>query len=54
MCPTVLFVIVVPLQDEWTPLHAAAYKGHTEVVHALIAAGASINKANNVGDRAGY
>ena len=43
-----LLIVFAPLQNGWTPLHAAAFKGHIEVVHALVAAGASINKAENV------
>ena len=54
LCSTVLsFVVVVPLQNGFTPLSFAAQEGHIEVVHALVAAGASVNKARNVGGIAG-
>ena len=51
--PTALLFVVAPLQDGWTPLRAAAQYGHIEVVHALIAAGASVSKAVNVRTIAG-
>ena len=51
--PTTLFVVVAPLQDGWTPLYTAMQNGHTEVVHALVAAGASVDEARNVGGRDG-
>ena len=44
----VLFVVVAPLQNGCTPLCLGAQNGHIEVVHALIAAGASVNEADNV------
>ena len=31
-----------------TPLHAAAAKGHVEVVQVLVQAGANLDKADNV------
>ena len=43
-----LFVVVASLQNGKTPLFEAAYKGHIEVVHALVAAGASINGYHDV------
>ena len=46
--PTALLFVVAPLQNGWTPLRAAAQYGHIEVVHALIAAGASVNEVNDV------
>ena len=46
--PTALPIIVAPLQNGWTPLYRAAQNGHVEVVHALIAAGAFVNEAENV------
>ena len=52
-CRAVLLVVVAPLQEGWTPLIAAAEIGHTEVVHALIAAGASVYEAENVRGRVG-
>ena len=43
-----LLLLVAPLQDGSTPLYVAAQNGHTEVVAALVAAGASIDLANEV------
>ena len=37
------------LQDGWSPLLIASFKGHLEVVKSLIEAGANINQANKVG-----
>jgi ankyrin repeat protein len=34
-------------KDGSTPLHCAAWKGHTEVVAVLLAAGADVNANNN-------
>jgi ankyrin repeat protein len=36
----------------WTPLMAAIYQGHTNVVHYLIAAGADLNVHDNTGQTA--
>ncbi len=36
------------LQDEWTPLHAASYNGHAEVVGALLTKGADAEAKTNV------
>ena len=36
------------MQNGFTPLHKAAWKGHQTVVTALIAAGADVNAKNNV------
>ena len=35
-------------QDKVTPLHAAAYKGHSSVVELLIRSHADINAVNKV------
>ena len=35
-----------------TPLIAASYKGHADVVDLLVAKGADVNVANNAGDTA--
>ena len=43
-----LLLLVAPLQDGATPLYVAAQNGHTEVVAALVAAGASLNQAMKV------
>ena len=36
------------IQAQWTPLHCAAYRGHTDSVALLVASGADINMKNNV------
>ncbi|XP_052761403.1 oxysterol-binding protein-related protein 1-like [Mya arenaria] len=36
----------------WTPLHLAAYFGHTDSVKLLLQFGARVNEVNNVGDTA--
>ena len=36
------------VQDQWTPLFAAARKGHVEVVRELVQAGAKLNQADEV------
>ena len=33
---------------QYTPLHIAAYRGHTDNVALLVASGADINMKNNV------
>eukprot|EP00976_Prorocentrum_cordatum_P040420 819550-Prorocentrum_minimum.AAC.1 len=33
----------------WTPLSTAAHYGHTELVRALVEAGADVNKADTYG-----
>ena len=38
-----------PDNDGWTPLHRAAQEGHTEVIEALIDAGAKVNAQDNNG-----
>ena len=48
----VLVAVVAPLQGGVTPLWVAAQKGHTEVVAALVAAGALIDQAVEVGGMA--
>jgi ankyrin repeat protein len=40
--------VVAPLQDGRTPLWIAAREGHINVVHAMVAGGASINQAKKV------
>ena len=35
------------LQDGWSPLHKASYKGHLDIVKTLIEAGANVNQAAN-------
>jgi len=35
-------------QDGWTPLISASFCGHVDVVHALIEAGADMNKKTKV------
>jgi hypothetical protein len=39
---------VVSWQDGWSPLHSACYKGHVDVVKALIASGADVQATANV------
>ncbi len=36
------------IQDQWTALHCASIKGHTEVVKVLLAAGANIHDRSKV------
>ena len=36
------------LQDGCSPLHAASFKGHFDIVKTLIEAGANINQATKV------
>ena len=38
-------------QDLWTPLHWASNKGHTEVVHRLLAGGADPKARNRVSNK---
>jgi ankyrin repeat protein len=38
------------LVNGYTPLYAAARNGHLEIVQALLKAGASVNKANHLGE----
>ena len=38
-------------QDGWTPLFVAAWKGHLDVVRALLNAGADKTIANKYGDK---
>ena len=45
--PLVMMTIV--LQYGWSPLNAASFSGHLDVVKTLLEAGANINQANNVG-----
>ena len=42
-------LLVAPLQDGAIPLYIAAQEGHTEVVAALVAAGAILNQPSKVG-----
>ena len=37
------------LQGGWSPLYSASFNGHLDIVRTLIAAGASIRQATNVG-----
>ena len=45
---SLLLLLVAPLQGGFTPLYIAADKGHTEVVAALVAGGASLDQAREV------
>ena len=36
------------LQDGWSPLYAASYNGHLDIVKTLIEAGANVNQATKV------
>ena len=36
------------LQNDWSPLKISSFKGHLDVVKALIKAGANINQADKV------
>jgi len=55
-CPSVLRAISLlshtcpptPRQEDWTALHAAADKGHLEVVKVLLASGAVVNAKGKV------
>jgi ankyrin repeat protein len=38
------------MQDGATPLHAAAVRGHAEVVKVLLAAGANVNTTTDVSE----
>ena len=42
------FITVFCLQEGYTPAHLAAYHGKTDVLAALIAAGANINAVDKV------
>jgi ankyrin repeat protein len=44
-----LVMIAFVFQDGWSPLMAASWKGHVEVVKSLIDAGANISHSNKVG-----
>ena len=44
-----LLLLVAPPQGGYTPLYVAAQEGHTEVVAALVAGGASIDQTKEVG-----
>ena len=48
--PSLHTYIVITVQNNWTPLHAAARQGHARVVGVLIELGANIN----VGDVVSY
>ena len=39
---------VITIQCQFTPLHYAAYQGHTDSVAFLAAKGADVNKKNRV------
>jgi len=45
---TISFLVYDPLQDGASPLHAAALRGHLEVVRALLKGGADVKKADKV------
>ena len=40
-----------PLQDGYTPLHRAAFNGHTEIVQMLITNSACVDCVNKVEER---
>ena len=42
-------MMVLVLQDGWSPLIQASYNGHLDVVKTLIEAGANVNQINKVG-----
>ena len=42
-------MMTIVLQYGWSPLNAASFSGHLDVVKTLLEAGANINQANNVG-----
>ena len=42
--------IITPLQANQTPLHLAAYQGHTAMCELLIAKGANVSALNDVSD----
>ena len=44
-----VFMMAFVLQNGWSPLNVASWKGHLDVVNTLLEAGAYINQANNVG-----
>ena len=41
-------VLLILLQDGWTPLHAACQEGHDEVAELLLQAGASVDQETEV------
>ena len=38
-----------PDNDDWTPLHYAAYRGHVMMIETLLSSNANVNKANSKG-----
>ena len=44
--PLVMMTFV--LQNGWSPLHAASFSGHLDIVKTLIEAGANFNQATKV------
>ena len=43
-----LFMMTFVLQDGWSPLYTASFKGHLDIVKTLIEAGANVNYAREV------
>ena len=43
-----LVTMTFVLQNGWSPLNAASWKGHLDVVETLLEAGANMNQATKV------